>query len=505
MSVLKKLASETASYGISTILGRVLNFLLVPIHTGAFGPKESNLNVELYSYAAILSILYSFGMETTFFRFAPQNKERYYNIIQTAVIAVSLCFSVSMIVFATPIMNFLDEPGKEKVLIWLAIIMFIDGITYIPFARLRLEKSTSRFVKAKIVNILVNIGLNIFFLAFLKRISDGDFLPSLLPLAKAIYNPEIGIGYIFLANLIANLTYFLFLLPEFEKFKFQFDKEELKKLWEYGYPIMLMVLMSSINLMFDRVFLKKLLPDNFYEHLTKKEVLGIYGNAYKLSVFMSLATQAFRYAAEPFFLSKNDDKNSPETLALVTKWFFMTCLFIWLGVSLNLDWLKILFLRQKVYWQGISIVPIILLANLFLGVYYNISVWFKLNNKTYYGTLTTAIGLVVTIVLNIILIPQIGFMGSAIAFMISSFTMMAVCYLLGQKHYPVPYDVQSIMGYIISAGLLIYCVMKIEFHNLWLSIPYHLVLLLLYTAGVVIVERKTIIPLKIRDKYKILR
>lgn len=505
MSVLKKLAGETASYGISTILGRTLNFLLVPIHTAAFSPKESGINITLYSYIAIASIIYTFGMETAFFRFAPENKQKYYNIIQSAIIVSSVFFSGILIIFSSPIIEFLGYPGKEKVLIWVALIVAIDAITSIPFARLRLEKNTSRFVKAKIINILINIFLNIFILLFIKKIAHGDYFISLQPLAQKMYNPEIGAGYIFLANLIANATFFYFLRPEFRNFKFEFDKEEFKKLWNYAYPIMIMLLASTINLVFDRVLLKHLLPANLYPKLSNEAVLGIYGSAYKLSIFMSLATQAFRYAAEPFFLSKTDDKNSPETLAEVTKWFLITCIFIWLGVSLNIDWLKILFLKQKIYWQGIAIVPIILLANLFLGVYYNMSVWFKLNNKTYFGTLITFIGLIITIIANIILIPRIGYMGCAIAFLISCFSMTALCYVLGQRYYPIPYKINSAMGYIISAGLLIYCVMQIKLDSLWLSIPYHLVLLLLYTAGVVIVERKTIIPLKIRDKYKILR
>jgi O-antigen/teichoic acid export membrane protein len=302
---------------------------------------------------------------------------------------------------------------------------------------------------------------------------------------------------------MANATFFYFLRPEFRDFKFPFDKEEFKKLWIYAYPIMIMVAASTYNLVFDRLLLEKLLPEGFYPNRSSQEALGIYGSVYKLSIFMSLATQAFRYAAEPFFLSKTGDKNSPETLADVTKWFLITCIFIWLGVSLNLDWLKMLFLRQKIYWEGIMVVPVLLLANLFLGVYYNMSVWFKLNNKTYFGTLITFIGLGITIIANIILIPRIGYMGCAVAFLISCFSMTALCYWLGQRYYPVPYKIKSALGYIISAGLLIYCAMQIKFDSLWFSIPYHAILLLLYTASVVIVERKTIIPLKIRDKYKL--
>ncbi len=505
MSILKKLAGETASYGVSTILGRSLNFLLVFIHTAAFMPGDLGINVKLYSYVALANIVYTYGMETAFFRFAPDDKTKYYNIIQSAIIVSSIFFSGILIVFSSPIIAYLGYEGKEIFLIWLALIIAIDAITAIPFARLRLEKKTKRFVKAKIINILVNIALNIFFLLVLKKIADGHYLTSLQPLATKLYNPKIGAGYIFLANLIANATFFYFLRPEFRDFKFQFDKKEFQKLWVYAYPIMIMLVASTFNLVFDRILLERLLPEDFYPNRTPQEALGIYGNVYKLSIFMSLATQAFRYAAEPFFLSKTGDKNSPEVLADITKWFLITCIFIWIGVCLNLDWLKILFLRKRIYWEGIMVVPVLLLANLFLGIYYNISVWFKLNNKTYFGTLITFIGLAITIIANVILIPRMGYMGCAIAFLISCFVMTALCYVLGQRHYPVPYKIESALGYIISAGLLIYCVMQIEFYNLWLSIPYHLVLLLLYTAGVVIVERKTIIPLKIRDKYKILR
>ncbi len=503
MNIFKKLAGETASYGISTILGRSLNFLLVFIHTKVFMPDDMGINNKLYSYVAVANIIYTYGMETAFFRFAAEDKSKYYNIIQSAITISSITFSGILIVFSSPIITYLGYAGKETYLIWLALIIAIDAITAIPFARLRLEKQTKRFVKAKIINILINIFLNIVFLLVFKRIAEGEYFITLQPIAEKLYNPKIGAGYIFLANLIANASFFYFLRPEFRDFKFQFDKEEFKKLWIYAYPIMIMVLASTYNMVFDRLLLERLLPEGFYPNRTSQQALGIYGSVYKLSIFMSLATQAFRYAAEPFFLSKTDDKNSPENLAQVTKWFLITCIFIWLGVSLNLDVLKTLFLGQKIYWEGIAVVPVLLLANLFLGVYYNISVWFKLNNKTYFGTLITFIGLGITIIANIILIPRIGYMGCAIAFLISCFSMTALCYLLGQHYYPVPYKIESAFGYITSAGLLIFLVMQIKFDNLWLSIPYHLILLILYTAGVVIVERKTIIPLKIRDKYKL--
>ena len=505
MSVLKKLASETASYGISTILGRSLNFLLVAVHTAAFTPAELNINVKLYAYVAIANIIYTYGMETAFFRFATDDKEKYYNIIQSAITVSSLVFTSIIIIFSTPIASAFGEPGKGIFLIWIALIVAIDAITAIPFAKLRLEKKTTKFVKAKIYNIILNVVLNIVFVSGFKRIADGDYLLFLQPLAKQLYIPSVGAGYIFLANLLANASLFYFLRAEFKIFKFQFDKATFRNLMIYAYPIMIMGLASTFNLMFDRILLERLLPEGFYPNRTSQEALGIYGNVYKLSIFMALATQAFRYAAEPFFLAKTENKNSPETLADVTKWFLITCIFIWLGVCLNLDIIKVLFLRKPIYWEGMKVVPILLLANLFLGIYYNISVWFKLNKKTYFGTRITFGGLAITIFFNIILIPKMGYMGCAIAFLISCFSMTALCYYFGQKYYPVPYKILSAFGYIISAGVLIFCTMQINIENLWISIPYHFILLSLYAAGVVLVERKTIIPLKVRDKYAFLR
>lgn len=504
MSVLKKLAGETASYGISTILGRSINFLLVFIHTAAFIPDELGVNVKLYSYVAVANIIYTYGMETAFFRFAAEDKHKFYNIIQSALLVSSTLFSGILIVFSSSIIQELGYPNKEIYLIWLAIIVWIDAVTAIPFARLRLEKKTKKFVVAKISNILLNVALNVIFLLGFKKIAEGEYLIFLQPLAQKLYSPSIGAGYIFLANLIANASFFIFLRKEMADFRFQFDKEIFKDLWIYAYPIMIMGLAGMVNQVFDRILLERFLPENFYPNRTAQAALGIYGNAYKLSIFMALSTQAFRYAAEPFFLSKTADKNAPETLAQATKWFMIVCIFIWLGVCMNLDWLKVLFLRKKIYWEGVSVVPILLLANLFLGIYYNISVWFKLNNKTYFGTYITIFGLLVTAVLNIILIPRMGYMGCAIAFFVSCFSMTALCYYYGQKYYPVPYKIKSAFGYIITAGALIYFTLKIPISNLWLSIPYHLILLGLYTIGVIIVERDTVLPQRWKARLKTL-
>lgn len=452
MSILKKLAGETLSYGFSTILGRSLNFLLVFVHTKAFLPAELGINVKLYGYMAIANIIYTYGMETAYFRYAKEAPAKYYNIILTAIIATSGLFTLGLFLFSDPLMAQLGYENKGIFLKWLALILAIDAITAIPFAKLRLENKIRTFVQAKIVSILINVGLNLIILLLLKPMHDQGSGPAFL---KNIYHPEVGAGYIFLANLIGNASLFYWLKAEFKAFKWTWDNTELRSLWVYSYPIMFMSLAAMFNLMFDRLLLEEFLPASFYPGRSSQDALGIYGNCYKLSVFMSLAIQAFKYSAEPFFLGKKTEANDQSNLALVTHWFIIICTFLWVGVSVNLFWIKTLFLRREIYWEGIGIVPILLLANLFLGVYYTQSVWFKKTNKTYMGTIITLIGLITTIAGNIIFIPKYGYMACAWSFLVSSLVMMVLCYLGGQKFDPIPYRWKAGLFYIFLGYLCI--------------------------------------------------
>lgn len=459
MSILKKLAGETLSYGFSTILGRSLNFLLVFVHTIAFLPAELGINVKLYGYIAIANIIYTYGMETAYFRYAKESPAKYYNIILTAIIATSGLFTLCLFLFSDPIMAQLGYENKGIFLKWLAVILAIDAITAIPFAKLRLENKIRTFVQAKIVSILINVGLNLIILLVLKPMHEQGTGPEFL---NNIYKPEVGAGYIFLANLIGNASLFYWLKAEFKVFKWTWNWTELRSLWVYSYPIMFMSLAAMFNLMFDRLLLEEFLPESFYPGRSSKDALGIYGNCYKLSVFMSLAIQAFKYSAEPFFLGKKTEANDQSNLALVTHWFIIICTFLWVGVSVNLFWIKTLFLRREIYWEGIGIVPILLLANLFLGVYYTQSVWFKKTNKTYMGTIITLIGLVTTVAGNIIFIPKYGYMACAWSFLASSSVMMILCYLGGQKFDPIPYRWKAGLFYIVLGFLCIEIGNKIQ-------------------------------------------
>lgn len=491
MSVLKKLAGETALYGVSSILGRLLNYALVPLHTAIFLPDEMAITVKLFAYVALLNVVYTYGMETAFFRFASKsdNPEKYYNVALTAIMITSTFFSLLIIVLATPITNYLSYPGTENLIIWLAMILAVDAVVAIPFARLRLEKKPKQFVFARMANIFINVGLNFFFLWFCRGVYEGNFMVSLQPAVSALYNPALGVGYIILANLIANLAFFPLLWPLFKKFRFVPDRQTITAMWQYGYPILIVGLAGTVNLMFDRMFLSRLLPEGFYPGRTSEDALGIYGNCYKLSIFMSLAIQAFRYAAEPFFFSQSENKNAPGVFADVTRWFIIVCAGIWLGVSVNLGWLGPLFLRREIYWEGLRVVPVLLLANLFLGVYYNISAWFKLTDRTRYGTYFTIAGAGITAILNIALIPVLGYMGCAITFLVSCVIMTALCYGLGQKYYPVPYRLKSALGYIGGAGLLIIISYTLEIAHPVIRTGFHGLLCVIFLAAILLIEK----------------
>lgn len=498
MSVIKKLAGETALYGVSSILGRLLNYAMVPLHTAIFLPGELAITVKLFAYVAFLNIIYTYGMETAYFRFATKNTsnplevKNYYNSSLTSILLSSLLFSGIIILFAPEISTWLGYPGKELYVRWLAMTLAIDAIASIPFARLRLEKKAKQFAITRIINIGVNVAINLFFLFFCKSIYEGKYLPELRPLIDSIYVPTLGVGYIFLANLIANAAYILLLWNVLTDYRFKFDMQRLRPMWVYGYPILIMGLAGSVNLLVDRMLLEHLLPVGYYPGRTSNDALGIYGQCYKLSIFMSLVIQSFRYAAEPFFFSRAEDKDSPMVFANVMKWFIIACCLIWLGVSVNIDILKLLFLRNQVYWEGLNIVPWLLLGNLFLGIYYNLAVWFKLSDKTKYGTLITGIGAVVAVVFNILLIPVMGYMGCAITFALSCFVMAAICYVLGNKYYPIPYDLSAALGYIGAAGLLIYLASLLRFDNQWLTTGLHFLLCALYLSGIYLAERKVL-------------
>ncbi len=474
MSKIKRLAGETVLYGLGSILPRFLNFLLVRLHTDVFPPEDYGVLTKLLSYVAVINIIFMFGMETAYFRFATKpgaDERRIYNLTQTAVIAISVSLSLLFILLANPIADEVKIPGNTNLVFWFVGIMLIDAIVAIPFARLRLQKKAIQFAIAKLVNIGILIGLNIYFLKF-------------------SFNPAVGIDYVVLANIIANGFFLIFFIKPLLSWRPAFDKAISPVLISYAYPIMLTGLAGMTNEMFSRQTLDWWLPENFYPGQTPEYALGIFGACYKFAVLMSLAVQAFRYAAEPFFFSNAADKESPTLFANINHYFVIVCCILLLGVCINLDILKY-FLGNEAYWEGLAIVPILLLAYLFLGVYYNLSVWFKLTDKTYYGTIITVGGAVITIVANYILIPIAGYMGSSWATLICFFSMTVACYLLGRQFYPIPYNVMKSMAYIVTTVAIVYAVDLVSIENQWLSTSFHTLVLMCYLIVIYLLEKKT--------------
>jgi O-antigen/teichoic acid export membrane protein len=494
MSVLKKLASDTAIYGISTMLGRFLNYLLVALHTKLFEPEQLAAQGQLYAYAGLALVLYTFGMETAFFRYArrEEDKKQYYNLILSAVIVTSTFFSGLLYVFAPAAASFILYPESTNVVRMFAIIMAMDAIVAIPFARLRLEEKGKKFVAAKFGNILINIFLNLFFLIICADIHKQAYLPVLKPVIDLFYDPANAPTYIVLANLIANVFYFWMLRQELSDFRFVFSWDLFRPVWVYAFPILIMNAGGVLNTLFDRSFIQYLLPENFYPGRSNKTAIGIYIQCYKLSIFMNLAIQAFKYAAEPFFFSKGEDKNAPPVFAQVTKWFVIICVMMWVGISLHVDLLAELFLKKKIFHEGIGVVPWLLAGFLFLGIYYNLATWFKLTDKTQYGTFLTLTGALTVAVLNVILVPRIGYLGCAVAFACSGFTMMSLCYYFGQKYYPVPYDVKSALAYISAASVVIYASSQFPITDLTVSVAVHMLVFALFAAVVFWIERNSL-------------
>ena len=492
MYKLSNLLSETIIYGTSSILGRLLNYLLVPYYTAVFAAGQYGVVTEFYAYAAFLNVLYTYGLETAYFRFATAEKAdepALFNRTTSAILLSSILFSGILMLLATPIVECLNYPDKEHYVRWFAGILAIDAVLAIPFAKLRLEGRAKFFATAKLFNIALNIGLNLFFLSACPWLLGQDNLTRLKPLIERIYNPEFSIEYVFLSNLIANAALILALWRTLIRIRITFDWPALRPLLIYSYPILFAGLAWVTNEMLSRWALRFWLPEGFYPGLTNEAALGVFGAVYKFSVFMTLAVQAFRYAAEPFFFSHAANKNSPELFSKVSHAFVLFGCVIVLAVGINLDLLEHL-LRREVYRQGMHVVPILLVANLFLGMYYNVSIWYKLTDKTYYSTWIAVAGAVLTIALNYILIPVAGYEGSSWVTLIVYFFMAAVCYAYGQKYYPVPYPVIKDLAYIGVTILLVWVVNLIVPESLWITLFIRMGVILAFVSIVYKLERK---------------
>jgi len=461
MNKFKQLASETAIYGLSSIIGKAINFILVPFYTSKaiLKVEEYGIVTELYSYVAVLNVVYLYGMETAYFRYTAKSKygeKEIYSSVFSSIVITTVILTILLVTSATPIVNWLEFQGQERYVYWFAAIIGIDSLMAIPFVKLRYERKAKQFATYKLVNIFLNLGLNLFFLYFCKNIWNGAFLPEWKGMISKVYNPNYNVEYVFISNLIANACYILLLFGVIKKAKFVINYQLLQPMLIYAFPLLLSQLAGNFNEMFSRMMLKKILPDGFYPDFNNQEALGIFGACYKISMIMTLTIQAFRYAAEPFFFRESLSKDSKDTYADVFLYFGIFGLFSVLAISLNLDIIKHIFLRDEAYWTALHIVPILLMASLFLGLYYNLSIWFKIQDKTYFGTIISVSAAIITIGMNFWLIPYFGYEGSAVTTLIVYFYMCLFALITGRKHYPIKYDLKKLGFYLVLAFVLLF-------------------------------------------------
>ena len=432
---IKQLAGQTAVYGVSSILGRLLNYLLVPIHTWAFQPTQYGVVSEFYAYVAFLVVLLTFGMETTFFRFVnkSEDKEKTFNQAFSLVLVLNIIFLTTVFTFADQIAAWMLYPDYSSYVVWFGLILAVDATSSIFLAKLRYKNEPKRFAIIQLSSIGVNIVLNLFFLFVLFDKNDPDSL---------------GIGYIFLANLFASLIKPVLLYKDVLQFRFIWNTVLMKSMLIFATPLVIASFAGIINETLDRILIKRLLIDKGADYAQAQ--VGIYSACYKLSILINLFIQAYRYAAEPFFFAHEKHKDKNKIYSDVMTYFIIIVTLIFLVISLNLDIFK-WFIPNQSYWEGLKIVPILLLANVCLGIYYNQSIWYKLANKTIYGAYISIIGAILTLSLNFLLIPSFGYIGAAWTTLAVYASMMVISYYAGQRVYPIKYNLRKAGLYLFSA------------------------------------------------------
>jgi O-antigen/teichoic acid export membrane protein len=482
LNQIKKLAGQTVVYGLSTMLGRFLNYLLIYVHTTALETFLYGKLTYFYSNTAIFLALLTFGMETGFFRFASKKEENYNKVLGTSfftIIITSTVFILSSFILRNQWQNYF-EADNYRLVIYFVLILSFDVLSAIPFAKLRIDERPIKFMVIKLLGIAINIFINVFYLVLCRKLYDAgseSFFAS-------IYNPDYALDYVLIANLVGSGITLLILLPEILKVNPQFDFSLLKRLFKYSFPILLIGLAGQLNDQIGNILIPKLINDP-----NPMSQLGIYGANFKLSVLMVLFIQMFRYAAEPFFFKNSESSDAKKLYADVMNYFVIFGLIIFLGVVFYIDILK--YFIDKEYWGALNVVPILLVAKLLFGILFSLSIWYKVTDKTKYGILVAGIGAVITVILNIILIPVIGYVGSAYASLISYATMLGVSYYLSTRHYFIKYDFKKISFYFILAFALfgINRIIRIDNQVIFLSIN---TIMLLTFVGIAFYKEKKV-------------
>jgi len=460
---LKSLAKETAIYGVSSIVGRFLNYLLVPVYTIALPASSGGYGVvtNIYAWVALMLVLLTCGMETGFFRFANKGQDEPMRVYSTTLLSVSIgsvIFVVLGLLFLEPIAGWLEYGEHPWYIGMMMIVVAMDAIQSIPFAYLRYKKRPIKFAALKLLFIFLNIALNLFYYVVLK----GN-----------------DVGYAFLFNLICTSVVMLCMIPELRGFTYILDRELLKRMLRYSLPLVILGVAGILNQVADKIIFPFVYPDEAEATVQ----LGIYGAASKIAMIMAMFTQAFRFAYEPFVFGKSKEKDSREMYAQAMKFFIIFTLLAFLAVMFYLDILRHIIGRD--YWDGLRVVPIVMAAEIFMGIYFNLSFWYKLIDETRWGAYFSLTGCTILILMNVFLIPKYGYIACAWAGFTGYGVAMLLSYFVGQKKYPIQYDLKAIGMYVLLAAVLYLAAEYVPIDNIYLRMAYRTVLLILFIAYVV--------------------
>jgi len=447
---LKKLLNETIIYGIGAILPRVITFLLNPLYIHYIDKEAFSVFSSLYSWIALVNVMLTFGFETSFFRFSTEkeNEKKSFDTSFWFIFGLAAVFLISILIFSAPLSVILDYAKNPEFLRWFAMIAFLDAICVIPFAWLRFHNMPIKYSVIRVASILVQT---------ISVIALFIFVPTST-------SEKIGldgqVSYPFISNLLGSLATFVLLLPIILKVKFRFSKELFSRMIKYSWPIMIAGLAFQVNENYDKI--------TQYYNISKADA-GAYGGCYKLAVLMTLFVTAYRMGIEPYFFKQMNNENAKNNYAKVTEYFSFFASIVAMGIIANISWLKVIFITDHSYWTAMDIVPIIVIANLCFGIYYNLSTWYKVTDRTHFGTLISWFGAGLTIVLHFLFLKKYGFMVSAWVTFIAYFLMMVLSYFLGQKYYPIPYRIKKISFFLILLMIFSLISVYIFKYNFWLS------------------------------------
>ena len=447
---MKKLLNETIIYGIGAILPRVITFLLNPLYIHYIDKEAFSVFSSLYSWIALVNVMLTFGFETSFFRFSTEreNEKKSFDTSFWFIFGLAAVFLISILIFSAPLSMILDYAKNPEFLRWFAMIAFLDAICVIPFAWLRFHNMPIKYSVIRVASIFVQT---------VSVIALFIFVPTSTSKKLGL---DGQVSYPFISNLLGSLATFVLLLPIILKVKFRFSKELFSRMIKYSWPIMIAGLAFQVNENYDKI--------TQYYNISKADA-GAYGGCYKLAVLMTLFVTAYRMGIEPYFFKQMNNENAKNNYAKVTEYFSFFASIVAMGIIANISWLKVIFITDHSYWTAMDIVPIIVIANLCFGIYYNLSTWYKVTDRTHFGTLISWFGAGLTIVLHFLFLKKYGFMVSAWVTFIAYFLMMVLSYFLGQKYYPIPYRIKKISFFLILLMIFSLISVYIFKYNFWLS------------------------------------